>query len=248
LSRQIQNYYRANPLMISSPFGGVTDFNEELLAEVFGKLRIELSGRRVLDVGCGRGLMAPVVTAAGGRYTGADFVPSGKGFPLAQADAQFLPFLDEQFDAVFCFDAMEHFPDLHAAAREFRRVLRPGGFWFLSIPNYANVAGLVKKAYEGLGWYERDTWAPFRRWQAQELEQFITPGLVRRVARDAGFSKIAMCGHGGEVGLGLFPWIDHPKTPDAIRFRAQRFFRLTGPAVAAVWPGASLHTFWKFAQ
>lgn len=246
MSQRIQQFYRDNPLMVSSPFGGVSGVHEALIDEVFNRLKLECAGRTILDVGCGRGFMADQVRARGGRYVGADLVPNGTGFPLVQADAMRLPFQDESFDGVFCVDAFEHIPDGAQAAREFRRVLRRGGYMFLSAPNYSNTAGLVKRWCERFGSYEKDTWAPFRRWQAQELEQRLTIGRVVSQYRGAGFSRIRRIGHAPEVGLGLFPWVDHPRMPEAIQFRLQRLFARIAPAVLKVWPGASLHQFWKF--
>jgi ubiquinone/menaquinone biosynthesis C-methylase UbiE len=45
----------------------------------------------------------------------------------ARCDAQRLPFPDDSFDLVFGHAVLHHLPDLDAAFREFRRVLRPGG-------------------------------------------------------------------------------------------------------------------------
>jgi len=148
-------------------------------------------------------------------------------------------------DVLLCIDASEHFPDARGAAREFYRVLRPGGVYFLSAPNYGNVAGLVKQASERFGGYEKDTWAPFGRWQPQELEQPLTPGFIRQLYDDAGFMGIQAIGHAPEVGLGLFPWVDHPKMPEAVQFRLQRFFAKVGPRIVKRVPAASLHLFWR---
>jgi SAM-dependent methyltransferase len=241
----IQKFYRDNPRMVSSPFGGVDDINDTLLLDVLGKLDIDFAGKRVLDVGCGRGFVEDVVKRQDGTYFGADFVVSRGGFPLVRADAARLPFPDGSMDLLICIDASEHFPQPAQVAEEFFRVLKPGGVYFLSAPNYGNVAGLVKKAYEGLGWYEEDTWAPFGRWQPQELEQPLTPGFVRRTYGTAGFGPITGIGHGAEVGLGLCPWVDHPKTPESIQFRLQRLFARLGPGIARLCPTASLHIFWR---
>ncbi|MCC6695296.1 MAG: class I SAM-dependent methyltransferase [Candidatus Hydrogenedentes bacterium] len=245
MTRAIQEFYESNPLMVSSPFGGVNGLNTALLESVFSTLEIDVHGRHILDVGCGRGFVRKYVEARGGTYTGMDLVLSGKGFPLVQGDAAHLPFPDASFDGVLCIDAFEHIPDGGAAAREFRRVLRGDGFMFLSAPSYGNVAGVVKWGCETFGGYAKDTWAPFRRWQPQELEQPLTGTRVRRLYGEAGFARIRRIGHGPEVGLGLFPWIDHPRMPEAIQFRLQRLAAWAGPGMARVWPGASLHGFWK---
>ncbi len=241
-------FYRDNPRMVSSPFGGIDGYQGDLLQRVWRQLGIDPAGRRVLDVGCGRGFAGEVVRAAGGDYTGVDVVVPRGGFPLARGDAQALPFAREAFDLVCCFDAFEHFPDPAAAAREWARVLRPGGCIFLSAPNYGNIAGWVKQRQEASGAYARDTWAPFGRWQPQALEQMVTPAYVRRAFRAGGFTQFEAIGFAREVELGLCPWLDHPRTPERIRLRAQPLLRALGPAIVRVWPGASLHLFWRIAR
>jgi SAM-dependent methyltransferase len=245
MSKELQDFYRRNPLMVSSPFGGVDGVNRELVGRVFDQLGVSLQGRSILDVGCGRGFIGDYVRDQGGDYAGTDFVASRKGIRLALADAAALPFPEASFDGVFCIDAFEHIPKPERATREFRRVLRPGGFVFLSAPNYSNVAGLVKRVCEAAGWYERNTWAPFRNWQPQELEHPLTGGLVRRAYGAAGFTRFTRRGHPTEASLGLFPWVEHAKMPEAIKFRLQRLFAALGPAIVTAWPGASLHSFWK---
>ncbi len=245
LNRRVQMFYRDHPLMVSSPFGGVDGINRELFAATIDRLGIDLRGKRVLDIGCGRGFAQHIVRERGGTYTGVDFVPNGIGFPLAQGDANALPFQSDSFDVVFCIDAFEHFPQPLRATSEIKRVLRDNGTFFLSAPNYSNVAGLVKKFCEHVGSYERNTWAPFGRWQPQEWETPLTGRILKRIFRTAGFRRTERIGHPSEIGLGLFPWIDHPRMPEAIQFRLQRLFGVIGPAIAAVWPGASLHGFWK---
>jgi len=245
VGEEIKAYYENNPLMVSSPFGGVEGFNNELLRRVFDGLGIALSGKRVLDVGCGRGYAEEFVREAGGTYSGLDMVCSRGGFRLILGDAARLPVAAGSVDVVFCIDAFEHVPDMAAAAAEFHRVLRPGGVVFLSVPNYSNVAGLVKFCCERWGGYRRLTWAPFRQWQAQEYEQALTAGRVRRTFRGAGFVRMRRIGYGAEVGLGLFPWLAHRRMPEWAQYRLQRLFGAVGPAVARVWPGSSLHHFWK---
>ena len=51
----------------------------------------------------------------------------GVDVETVRCDAQALPFADDSFDLVFGHAVLHHLPDLDAAFREFRRVLRPGG-------------------------------------------------------------------------------------------------------------------------
>lgn len=244
-THDIQAFYRDNPRMVSSPFGGIDGIHEPLIAEVFARLGIELRGKRLLDVGCGRGFLIDWARREGADAYGLDFVVSRGGFPLAQGDAAALPFPDAAFDILCCVDASEHFPQPEAAAREFFRVLRPGGVFFLSAPNYGNIAGLVKRWCEATGAYAPHTWAPFGRWQPQELEQPLTLRSVRRLYAGAGFGDIAVMGYDKEAYLGLCPWIDHPRCPERIRYRLQDLFAALGPAITRACPGASLHGFWR---
>ena len=245
LAPRVRQYYEENPLMVSSPFGGVNGIDHVLLRTVWETLGISVAGQQVLDIGCGRGYTGELVESLGGRYGGADFVVSRTGFSLVQADAAQLPFRDGVAGLLTCIDAFEHFPDAAAAVHEFYRILAPGGSVFLSVPNYANIAGIVKWVCEHYGHYAPDTWAPFGRWQPQELEHALTPGKIRRLFAEAGFGAMQHTGYGHEVGLGLFPWMEHPAMPDAIRFRLQRMFRVAGPAIVPWWPAASLHLFWR---
>lgn len=228
----IQAFYEDHPRMVSSPFGGVDGINRDLFLSALQRLEISLEDKQVLDVGCGRGYAGDAVREHGGEYTGLDFVCSRTGFRFAIGDARALPFPDHVFDVVFSIDVCEHFLEPDHAAREVYRVLKPGGILFLSAPNYGNVAGIVKRICEGMGCYEKNTWAPFGRWQRQEFEQPLTLRTTRRIYRAAGFNPLRCVAHGPEVGLGLFPWMDHPRMPEALRFRLQRLFGRVGPGIA----------------
>lgn len=245
MSDRMRRYYQDNPNMVSSPFGGVTGINRALLDEVTAQLGISWRGKRALDVGCGRGFLGEIVREAGGDYIGADLVASRSGVRMALCDAQRLPFEDAAFDVVCCFDAFEHIPNPARAVQEFRRVLRKGGVVFLSAPNYGNMAGLVKLWCEKTGRYAPNTWAPFGRWIPQELEHLLTLRSVRRLFKATGARHIEGIGYGAEVELGLFPWIAHPRFPEFLLYRLQRVMRFIGPGLVRVFPGASLHVFWK---
>jgi len=93
--------------------------------------------KRVLDVGCGTGLLAARIRSdlPGAEIVGCDFsrgmlgqaAEGGRIARLVQASALALPFASERFDAIVSTEAFHWFPDQRRALAEFRRVLRPGG-------------------------------------------------------------------------------------------------------------------------
>lgn len=87
----------------------------------------------LVDVGCGAGLLAPLVAGKGYRHVGVDLVPSAlaqaaaHGVTAVNGDASRLPLADGCADVVAIGELLEHVPDWRVAVAEACRVLRPGG-------------------------------------------------------------------------------------------------------------------------
>jgi 2-polyprenyl-3-methyl-5-hydroxy-6-metoxy-1,4-benzoquinol methylase len=108
-----------------------------------------VSGLEVLDAGCGTGYGCALMAAAGAkRCVGVDIAevaieharahqqPDGDTrVQFIVADVTSLPFEDASFDAVTCFETIEHLDDQRALVAECARVLRPGGLLLVSSPN-----------------------------------------------------------------------------------------------------------------
>lgn len=99
---------------------------------------------RILDVGCGTGLLTSRLgSELNAEVIGCDF--SGGMLEQAQrrserpgwvqGDATTLPFDDASFDALTCTESFHWYPDQGQAAREFARVLRPGGLAVIALVN-----------------------------------------------------------------------------------------------------------------
>lgn len=122
---------------------------------IAGERKIEPAGKRLLDVGCGGGVLAEEFAAMGFEVTGID--PSEKSLRAARAHAEEkgldidyrsgsgerLPFGDETFELVCCCDVLEHIHDWNGAIREGARVLKPGGLFLYDTINRTKMSKLV---------------------------------------------------------------------------------------------------------
>ena len=107
------------------------------VAEMFQTLRLPIGGT-ILDVGCGQGILIHFLRAHAGND--ARLIALDASAPMLRAlsakdpfvaaihaPAEKMPLIDAYVDAVICFSAFPHFSDKAAVAREFFRVLKPGG-------------------------------------------------------------------------------------------------------------------------
>lgn len=120
-----------------------------------------LSGKHVLECGCGAGRFTEILLGQGARVTSIDLssavesnaesFPAGPAHRIAQADILKLPFPSQSFDVVLCLGVVQHTPSPKATIAALYRHLAPGGS--LVIDHYTYT----------LGWYTKT--APlFRAW------------------------------------------------------------------------------------
>jgi O-antigen biosynthesis protein len=102
-----------------------------------------VTGKVVLDVGCGTGYGTAILADSAKHVTGIDYSPAAIRFAKERysrldfrvMNAQQLLFPDASFDFVFSSENFEHLPDQAAHLVELRRVLKIGGICFIATPN-----------------------------------------------------------------------------------------------------------------
>lgn len=110
--------------------------------------RYSVNNRKILEVGSGWGGICIELSHAGGLVTGIE--PDIEELQISQllnesentkvdfihGYGENLPFIDSLFDIIVCNSVIEHVADFSKVISEMMRVLKPGGFIYLSIPNY----------------------------------------------------------------------------------------------------------------
>ena len=101
-----------------------SDLNKECLE----RIPKEVSGRSVLEVGCGRGLLMGLLAEnpaykiiATDIFLTKEMKEQNSGL-FVQSSVERLPFGDKQFDTTICTHVLEHVLDLHSSIEELRRV------------------------------------------------------------------------------------------------------------------------------
>jgi 2-polyprenyl-3-methyl-5-hydroxy-6-metoxy-1,4-benzoquinol methylase len=121
----------------------------------------EVRGKRVLEIGCGRGVFARYLAERGAEVVAADFSPAaveharrrleGLHATALVADIQDVPFPDGDFDVVVSQETLEHVPDPMLGLAELVRVTRPGGKLIVTTPNYLSLMGVWRLACKIVG-------------------------------------------------------------------------------------------------
>ncbi|OYT26469.1 MAG: hypothetical protein B6U97_03825 [Candidatus Altiarchaeales archaeon ex4484_96] len=104
---------------------------------------------RILDAGCGEGVLVEEYQDKGYDIIGLDLDYSSKH--VRTGDLRDMPFNDREFHLVLCLDVIEHlyFEDQKKALEEVYRVLRDDGLLLLAIPNLAHLASRLSFMFSG---------------------------------------------------------------------------------------------------
>jgi SAM-dependent methyltransferase len=211
-----------------------------VLAREVGRLAASLrSSRRpaVLDVGCWDGAATDrYARALDARALGIEVFEAparaaeARGIEVARIDLETQPFPwpDGSVDVVVCNQVFEHLKNVWGPMAEIHRVLRPGGFALLSVPNLGSLHNRVLLALGRQPTSIRTFGPHVRGFTRREFERFVTHGGGFTLERSLGVGfpplsppwtrPLAAIWPGGSHTLAVVarrteavgaPWLDH---------------------------------------
>ncbi len=184
---------------VNSEFKPLHDINP-LRLEWISRLSGGLSGKRVVDVGCGGGILSESLALAGAQVTGIDLAE--KPLKVAklhqlesgvQVDYRLIAAEDlaaaepESFDVVTCMEMLEHVPDPVSVMSACRRMAKPDGWVFFSTLNRnpkSYLFAIVGAEYV-LNMLPKGT---------HDWSKFIKPHELASFARQAGLESVELMG------------------------------------------------------
>ena len=153
------------------------------------------AGLRLLDIGCGGGLLSEPMARLGATVVGADAAP--RNIPVAQiharqsgleidyryTTAEALADAGEQFDVVLNMEVIEHVADPAAYLTACQRLLKPGGLMICSTLNRNPKSWLmaIVGAEHIMRWLPKGT---------HDWNKFITPDELQALIEQAGLTQV----------------------------------------------------------
>lgn len=161
---------------------------------------VSLSGKRVIDIGCGGGILAESMAVKGAAVTGIDLsekplnvaklhlLETGQRVDYRLISAEDIaPEQPGAFDCVTCMEMLEHVPDPASTVRACAALARPGGWLFFSTINRNPKSFLfaIVGAEYVLNMLPKGT---------HEYRRFLTPAELSSKIRDAGLTVTEFTG------------------------------------------------------
>jgi len=152
-----------------------------------------LKGLRILDIGCGAGLLTEPLARLGAEMTGVDpaeeniaaarshAVESGVTVDYRDATAEALAANGEQFDVVLAMEVVEHVNHVPSFVATCGSMVKPGGLFFAATLNRTlkSFALAIVGAEYILRWLPRGT---------HQWDKFVTPDELEAAIEDAGLN------------------------------------------------------------
>ena len=174
---------------------------------------VDLSEARILDVGCGGGILAEAMAVRGAKVTGLDVETESLTSAKLHAQQSNLSieyvcqpietYESDSFDSITCMEMLEHVANPQWVINHCVRLLKPNGYLLLSTINrtVAAYAGAILGAEYILNVLPRQT---------HDFNKFIKPSELAAMVRNAGLETI------GISGMAYNPFSRHASLQDSV--------------------------------
>jgi len=184
-----------------------------------------LTGRKVLDVGCGGGLLAEAMARQGALVTGLDMVEASlntarlhaaeNGLHIDYRNDTAEGFVENHpalFDVVTCMELVEHVPEPAALVQSCAQLLRPGGNLVFATVNRTPLAYLlvILAAEYLMGIVRKGT---------HQYAKFVRPEELRRWGEQAGLQMVDV------TGLRYIPLIGYARLCGSLKMNYMMHFK-----------------------
>ena len=157
----------------------------------------QLKDQRILDIGCGGGILSEGLAKKGGVVTGLDVEPDAIGAAQAHAKEMHLKinyvsqsietYVAQPYPIITCMEMLEHVPDPQCILNEAARLLAPQGYLFLSTihRNLLAYCKVIVGAEYILNLLPRQT---------HDYQKFIKPSELASMLRKVSLEVVAISG------------------------------------------------------
>lgn len=179
---------------VDGPLKTLHDINPVRLAYI--QQHTALAGKRILDVGCGGGILSESMAMRGANVTGLDVeidaIACAKAHAPCELNLNYVcqpieSYAEDSFDIITCMEMLEHVQTPQLVISHCARLLKEGGYLFLSTLNRtlkAYTTAIVAAEYI-LNLLPRQT---------HDFDKFIKPSELDHMVRTAGLETVGISG------------------------------------------------------
>jgi 2-polyprenyl-3-methyl-5-hydroxy-6-metoxy-1,4-benzoquinol methylase len=148
----------------------------KIFEKLISNISIYKANGKLLDIGCGIGLLLDVARSKGYSVEGveisefaANFAKEKLGLEVKNCSLEEANYADNLFDIIVINHVMEHLENPKAVLEEINRILKPDGLLVIGVPNFGSYFSYIKRTK----WYSLQPGSHIWHFNTQSMETFL---------------------------------------------------------------------------